>query len=110
MKNYSYNKKKVSTFSTITIYKEKTYVVEKSEDLESKVNSFKFYGNKIYCALSKESNNILIIAIDNFDDKIYLTGHSSEVTDLTYTSKEYLVSADKEGNIYVWKDNQLKKK
>ena len=95
--------------ATITIYKEKTYEVEKSENLKMRINSFKIYENKIYCALSKESEKILIISLDNFDDKIYLNGHSCEVTDLTLTSCGYLLSADIEGNIRVWKNNEFKK-
>ena len=96
--------------STIIIYKEETYEIEKSEALEIKVNSFKLYGNKIYCSLSKSTDNILIIPLDNFGDKIYLNGHSCEVTDLTLTSSGYLLSADINGNILVWKDNEIKKR
>ena len=95
--------------STITIYKEATYEIEKSETLKCKVNSFKIYGNKIYCSLSKENDNILIISLDNFEDKTYLNGHSYAVTDLTLTSYGYLLSSDIKGNIKAWKDNKIKK-
>ena len=95
--------------ATITIYNENTYEIEKSENLKMKVNSFKIYGNKIYCALSKSNSKILIISLNNFDDKIYLDGHSCEVTDLTITSYGYLLSADEKGTIRVWKNNEYKK-
>ena len=101
--------KKDSKFSTITIYKEKTYEVERTENLKDLVNSFKIYENSIYCALEKETDNILIISLDNFDDKIYLNGHSCEVSDLVLTSSKYLISADIEGNIKIWKDNEFQK-
>ena len=68
----------------------------------SVVNSLKIYENKIFCALSELNDNILIISLHNIDNKIYLNGHSSFVTDLTYTSHGYLISADKEGNIKIW--------
>ena len=102
------NQKKDSDFSTITIYKENTHEVEKSEIIESKVNSFKIHENNIYCALSRRFDNILIMPLDNFGDKIYLNGHSCEVTDLLYISN-YLISTDMEGNIKVWEDNKYKK-
>ena len=95
--------------SKITIYKKATYEEEKSETLNSHVNSFKIYGNKIYCSLLKENNNILIISLDNFEDKTYLDGHFYQVTDLTLTSYGYLLSSDIKGNIKVWKDNAIKK-
>ena len=97
--------KKDSNFSTLTIYNEKTYETERNENLKYKVNSFKIFGDKIYCALEK-IQNILIISMDNFEDKIELTGHSLEVTDLAYTCG-YLFSADIGGNILVWKDNKV---
>ena len=100
--------KKNSKFSTLTIYKEKTYEIEKRENLKNRVNSFKIFGDKIYCTLG-EIKNILIISLDNFDDKIELTGHSSEVKDLAYTACGYLISADIGGNILVWKDNKVLK-
>ena len=100
--------KKDSDFSTITIYKENTHEVEKSEVIESKVNSFKIKKNNIYCALSRRFDNILIMSLDNFDDKIYLNGHSCEVTDILYMSY-YLISTDIEGNIKVWENNKYKK-
>ena len=95
--------------SKITIYKEQTYEIEKSILLGSIVNSLKIYENKIFCALSELSDNILIISLDNFDDKLYLSGHSSFVTDLTCTSQGYLVSADKEGNIKIWENYKITK-
>ena len=97
--------KKDSNFSTLTIYNEKAYETERNENLKYKVNSFKIFGDKIYCALEK-IQNILIISMDNFEDKIELTGHSLEVTDLAYTCG-YLFSADIGGNILVWKDNKV---
>ena len=83
--------------------------MERTENLKDLVNSFKIYENKIYCALQKETDNILIISLDNFDDKIYLNGHSCEVSDLVITSSKYLISADIEGNIKIWKDNEFQK-
>ena len=96
--------------SKITIYTEKTYKEENCILLESKVNSIKVANNKIYCALEESTDNILIISLDNFEEKTYLSGHNFGVTDLTLTSKGYMVSADKKGNIVVWSDNKLKKK
>ena len=81
-------------FSQIAIYKENTYEEEKSIILDSKVNSFKIYKDNIYCALEETNDNILIISLNDFDDRKYLSGHSSPATDLTYTSYGYLVSAD----------------
>ena len=99
-----------SDFSTITIYnnKEDTYEVEKSENLEAKVNSFKIYNDKIYCALARGFDNILIMPINNFEDKIYINGHSCEATDLANVS-HFLITTDMEGNIKVWEDNKYKK-
>ena len=96
--------------SKITIYTEKTYKEENCILLESKVNSIKVANNKIYCALEESTDNILIISLDNFEEKTYLSGHNFGVTDLTLTSKGYMVSADTKGNIVVWSDNKLKKK
>jgi hypothetical protein len=100
--------KKDSDFSTITIYNKKTYEVEKSEILEAKVNSFKIYKDKIYCALSRPFGNILIMSLGNFEEKIYIDGHSCEVTDLAHVSG-FLITTDMEGNIKVWEDNKYKK-
>ena len=95
-------------FSKITIYDLKTYEVEKCIIFESKINTLKIHKNKIYCALSELSDNILIISLDDIDNQIYLNGHTSFVTDLTYTSQGYLVSADKDGNIKIWDNYQIK--
>ena len=97
-------------FSQITIYKENTYEEEKSIVLDSKVNSFKIYKNNIYCALSESNDNILVISLNDFDDRKYLNGHTSPATDLTYTSYGYLVSADIKGDIIVWEKNKVKKR
>ena len=97
-------------FSQITIYKENTYEEEKSIILDCKVNSFKIYKDNIYCALSESNDNILIISLNDFDDRKYLSGHSSPATDLTYTSYGYLVSADIKGDIIVWENNKPKKR
>ena len=97
-------------FSQIAIYKENTYEEEKSIILDSKVNSFKIYKDNIYCALEETNDNILIISLNDFDDRKYLSGHSSPATDLTYTSYGYLVSADIKGDIIVWEKNKPKKR
>ena len=97
-------------FSQIAIYKENTYEEEKSIILDSKVNSFKIYKDNIYCALEETNDNILIISLNDFDDRKYLSGHSSPATDLTYTSYGYLVSADIKGDIIVWENNKPKKR
>ena len=97
-------------FSQIAIYKENTYEEEKSIILDSKVNSFKIYKDNIYCALEETNDNILIISLKDFDDRKYLSGHSSPATDLTYTSYGYLVSADIKGDIIVWEKNKPKKR
>ena len=97
-------------FSQIAIYKENTYEEEKSIILDSKVNSFKIYKDNIYCTLEETNDNILIISLNDFDDRKYLSGHSSPATDLTYTSYGYLVSADIKGDIIVWEKNKPKKR
>ena len=97
-------------FSQIAIYKENTYEEEKSIILDSKVNSFKIYKDNIYCTLEETNDNILIISLNDFDDRKYLNGHSSSATDLTYTSYGYLVSADVKGDIIVWENNKPKKR
>lgn len=84
----------------------------KKEDcivLESKVNSIAIVNNSIYCALEEPEENILTISLDNKDDQVYLVGHSCPVTDLTMTKYGYLVSSDVEGNVFVWKDDIIKK-
>ena len=95
-------------FSKITIYDLKTYEIDKCIILGSKVNTLKIYKNKIYCALSELTDNILIINLDDIDNKIYLNGHDSFVTDIAYTSSGYMLSADEKGNIKIWEDLQIK--
>ena len=95
--------------SKITIYTEKTFEEEDCIILESKVNSIAIVDNSIYCALEENEDNILIISLDNKDDQVYLSGHACPVTDLTLTKYGYLVSSDVEGNIFVWKNNEIKK-
>jgi len=95
--------------SKITIYSEKTFEEEDCIVLESKVNSIAIVNNSIYCALEEPEENILTISLDNKDDQVYLVGHSCPVTDLTMTKYGYLVSSDVEGNIFVWKDDIIKK-
>ena len=95
--------------SKITIYSEKTFEEEDCIVLESKVNSIAIVKNSIYCALEEPEENILTISLDNKDDQVYLVGHSCPVTDLTMTKYGYLVSSDVEGNIFVWKDDIIKK-
>ena len=95
--------------SKITIYSENTFEEEDCIVLESKVNSIAIVNNSIYCALEESEDNILIIPLDNKDDQVYLNGHTCPVTDLTLTKYGYLVSSDIEGNIFVWKNNEIKK-
>ena len=95
--------------SKITIYTENTFEEEDCIILESKVNSIAIVDNSIYCALEEAEDNILIISLDNKDDQVYLSGHACPVTDLTLTKYGYLVSSDIEGNIFVWKNNEIKK-
>ena len=91
--------------SKITIYSSETYQEEDCIVFESKVNSMKIEGNYIYCALNETEETILIISLENFHNKIYLTGHSCAVTDLAIKTYGYFVSADEKGNVVVWKDN-----
>ena len=95
--------------SKITIYSEKTFEEEDCIVLESKVNSIAIVKNYIYCALEEPEENILTISLDNKDEQVYLVGHSCPVTDLTMTKYGYLVSSDVEGNVFVWKDDIIKK-
>ena len=95
--------------SKLTIYTEKTFEEEDCIVLESKVNSIAIVNNSIYCALEEPEENILTISLDNKDDQVYLVGHSCPVTDLTMTKYGYLVSSDVEGNVFVWKDDIIKK-
>ena len=97
-------------FSKITIYAEKTYEEEDCIVLESKVNSIIVKDDNIYCALDEPEENILIMSLKDSEEKIYLEGHTCSVTDLTLTKYGYLVSSDIEGNIIVWKDNEIKKR
>ena len=94
--------------SKINIYEEETYEEEQEISLNNKVNSFKMYDNKIYCALDTNNDNILIMPLDNPDDKLYLNGHSCSVVGITL-SWGWLVSADTQGNVIVWNDNEIKK-
>ena len=59
--------------------------------------------------MEEKDNNILIIPLDDKDDQVYLNGHNCPVTDLTLTKYGYLVSSDIKGNIFVWKNNEIKK-
>ena len=95
--------------SKITIYSEKTFEEENCIGLESKVNSIIVDSENIYCALDEPEENILIINLKNTEDQIFLVGHNCGVTDLTITNHGYLVSADQQGNIFVWKDLEVKK-
>ena len=93
--------------SKITIYKENTYEEENSITFENnKVNSFIIDEKKIYCTLSQNSDNLLIISIQDTNEKFFLNSHNCSVTGVTITSYGYLVSADIEGRIIVWKDYQ----
>ena len=96
--------------SKIIIYKENTYQEENCIILESKVNSISYKNNNIYCALDEPNDNILIISLDNYDDRIYLNGHNCSVTDITLTSYGYMISTDIKGTIVCWKNNEVKKK
>ena len=95
--------------SNIIIYNKDTYELEKELILDSKINSFVINKNKIYCSLDDSFNNILIIDIENTDERSYLNGHNYSVTGVCITYYNYLVSADINGNIVVWKDNKIKK-
>ena len=95
--------------SKITIYSEKTFEEEDCIGLESKVNSLIVDSENIYCALEEPEENILIINLQNTEDQIFLVGHNCGVTDLTITNHGYLVSADQQGSIFVWKDLMIKK-
>ena len=95
--------------SNIIIYKENTYELEKELILDSKINSFVIKGNKIYCSLDDSFNNILIIDMENTDERLYLNGHNYSVTGVCITHYNYLVSADINANIIVWKNYQIKK-
>ena len=93
--------------SKIVIYSAKTCQEEDCIIFESKVNSMKVDDKYIYCALDENNENILIISIDNFYNKIYLSGHNYGVTDLAIQSFGNFVSADKKGTVIVWKDNKI---
>ena len=97
------------SLSKITIYSENTYQEENCIILESKVNTFIVDNNYIYCALDEENDNILILSLNNFDDKSYLNCHNCSVNDLTLTKSGYLISADIKGNIIAWKNNKIEK-
>ena len=97
------------SLSKITIYSENTCREENCIILESKVNNFIVDNNYIYCALDEENDNILILSLNNFDDKSYLNGHNCSVSDLTLTKSGYLISADIKGNIIAWKNNKIEK-
>ena len=94
--------------SKLEIYDIDTY--EKAEEIPSdcEIKSFRVYNDKIYCALDKNYDNILIMPIDNYDDKLYLNGHNCSVVGLTL-AWDWLISADIQGTLHVWKDNQIKK-
>ncbi len=96
--------------SKITIYNEETYQEEDCILLESKVNTINVDDKNIYCALDEEEDNILIISLNNYLNRIYLSGHNCGVTGLTLTKYGYMVSADIEGNVVVWSNNEVKKK
>ena len=96
--------------SKITIYKENTYEEENCIVLESKVNSITYGNNKIYCSLDEPNDNILIISLNNYDDKTYLNGHEFGVTDITLTKYGYMVSSDIKGNVICWENNKIKKR
>jgi len=95
--------------SKITIYSEVDYEEEDCIVLESKVNSIKVGDNKIYCALNEKMDNILIIPLDDHDNKTYLNGHDNYVSDIALTKYGYIVSSDIEGKIIVWSNNKVKK-
>ena len=95
--------------SKIYIYKEETYEEENCIILESEVNSFVIDSQRIYCALSDNSDNILIMHLEDTDRRYYLNGHSCSVTGVAITNYGYLLSADISGKVVVWKDNEVKK-
>ena len=95
--------------SKIYIYKEETYEEENCIILESEVNSFVVDSQRIYCALSDNSDNILIMHLEDTDRRYYLNGHSCSVTGVAITNYGYLLSADISGKVVVWKDNEVKK-
>ena len=95
--------------SKITIYSPKTYEEEDCIIFESKVNSMKIDDKYIYCALNENTENILIISMDNYYNKIYLSGHNCAVTDLAIYKYGNFVSADKNGTVIHWEDNKIKK-
>ena len=96
-------------YSNIIIYKENTYEIEKHLILECHINSFLLDKKNIYCSLADNFNNILIINLENTDNKIYLNGHNCSVTNIIITNYNYLVSSDIKGNIVVWNNNKIKK-
>ena len=96
-------------YSNIIIYKENTYEIEKHLILECHINSFLLDKKNIYCSLADNFNNILIINLENTDNKIYLNGHNCSVTNIIITNYNYLVSSDIKGNIIVWNNNKIKK-
>ena len=96
--------------SKIYIYNQYTYEEENCLIFESQVNSFVYNKGKIYCALLESRDNILIIPLDNTDNKFYLNGHYHNVTGVIITSYNYLVSADVQGNVLVWDNYKVKKR
>ena len=96
-------------YSNIIIYRENTYEIEKHLILECHINSFILDKKNIYCSLADNFNNILIINLENTDNKIYLNGHNCSVTNIIITNYNYLVSSDIKGNIVVWNNNKIKK-
>ena len=96
--------------SKIYIYNQNTYEEENCLIFESQVNSFVYNRGNIYCALLENANNILIIPLDNTDNKFYLNGHYHGVTGLIKTFYNYLVSADVQGNVVVWDNYKVKKR
>ena len=95
--------------SKITIYSSITYQEEDCIIFESKVNSMKIDDEYIYCTLDENTENILIISINNFDNKIYLSGHNCGVIDLAVKSYGNFISADKKGTVIFWKENKISK-
>ena len=100
--------------SKITIFDKNTYKEENCIVLESLVNSMKISNDKIYCALSETSDNILIISLNYYYDKTYLNGHNYSVNDLAFVTPfskddEKFISADIKGNIFAWRDNKITK-
>ena len=98
------------TVSKIYIYNQYTYEEENCLIFESKVNSFVYKKGTVYCALLESSDNILVIPLDNTDNKYYLNGHYHGVTGVNKTSYGYLVSADEKGTVIVWDNNKVKKR